>query len=236
MRIIICDDDILFLVEMKKLVGQYFDQKQFSDVEIICYEKGEDALKDRGEMDIAFLDVEMEGISGINVGKKLKEKNQDLLVFIVTSFGEYLDEAMRFQVFRYLTKPIDKNRLYRNLTEAVTLYLDSSRETVIEMKDGVLKVKERNIVYARADDRKSEVLLESGRRICSVSPMKHWRSVLKSKCFIESHRGVIINMRYITEIDKDKIILLDGREEEYLSRRKYRELKEAYLLYMEVTR
>lgn len=236
MNIIICDDDELFLTDMKIIVQQYFKQRSFTDVSIFCYQQGETVLKDDIDIDIAFLDVEMEGLSGIHVGRKLKEKNPDVLIFIVTSFGEYLDEAMKFRVFRYLTKPIDKNRLYRNLNEAVLVYMDSNKNTVIEMKDGVIKVKERDIVFVRADDRKSEIMLSSEERIYSISPMKHWREVLTSKCFIESHRGVIINLRHISKIEKDKIILLDGKEEEYLSRRKYRTLKEAYLLYMEAMR
>lgn len=236
MKVLICDDDELFLSELKKFISEFFKQKKYTNVEIVCYQQGECALRECSDADIAFLDVEMEGVSGIHVGRKLKEINPDLLVFIVTSFGEYLDEAMRFQVFRYLTKPIDKNRLYRNLSEAIVVYLSSNRDTLVEMKDGVVRVKEKNIVYVRSDDRKSEVLLESGRRIHCVSSMKHWRSVLTSKCFIESHRGVIINLRHVSEIKKDKVVLLDGKEEEYLSRRKYAAIKKAYMLYMEAMR
>ena len=38
---------------------------------------------------------------------ELKKKDKDIIIFIITSYSEYLDEAMRFNVFRYLSRPID---------------------------------------------------------------------------------------------------------------------------------
>ena len=72
--------------------------------------------------DLLFLDIEMPGMNGIYVGNELKKANKNVLIFVVTSYSEYLDEAMRFHVFRYLSKPIDRQRLFRNLKDALDLY------------------------------------------------------------------------------------------------------------------
>ena len=60
---------------------------------------------------MAFLDVEMETYSGIEVAQKLKAKNPYIVIFIVTSYDKYLDDAMDLNVFRYIKKPLDKKRL-----------------------------------------------------------------------------------------------------------------------------
>ena len=65
---------------------------------------------DKGSKDIVFLDIEMPGMNGIYVGNELKSQNRNIIIFVVTSYSEYLDEAMRFHVFRYLSKPLDKQR------------------------------------------------------------------------------------------------------------------------------
>ena len=78
--------------------------------ELICFSDGESLLADEGEKDILFLDVEMPRMNGIYVGKELKKKKDKIIIFIVTSYSEYLDETMRFHVFRYLSKPLDKQR------------------------------------------------------------------------------------------------------------------------------
>jgi len=60
--------------------------------------------------------VERPGRNGISTGTLLKKMNPNVRVFIVTSYLDYLDHAMKFHVFRYLSKPIDKARLFRNMS------------------------------------------------------------------------------------------------------------------------
>ena len=77
----------------------------------------------------------MPGLNGIYVGNTLRERYPNILIFIVTSFMEYLDDAMRFHVFRYLSKPIDRQRLFRNLDDALAQYHASSKKIAFETKD-----------------------------------------------------------------------------------------------------
>lgn len=63
----------------------------------------------------------MQGVNGIYVGSELKKQNENTIIFIVTSYMEYLDDAMRFQVFRYLSKPLDSQRFFRNMDDDVML-------------------------------------------------------------------------------------------------------------------
>lgn len=104
--------------------------------DIVSFESGEALLADTGSKDIVFLDIEMAGLNGIYVGKALKEQNKNTIIFIITSYVEYLDDAMRFHVFRYLTKPLNPQRLYDNLKEALHLYNTLSTTIAIETRMG----------------------------------------------------------------------------------------------------
>lgn len=122
MRILICDDDTLILEHIYKLLKYYFESAHLKMPEIISYSNGESLLMDKGSKDIVFLDIEMPGMNGIYVGNELKSQNRNVIIFVVTSYSEYLDEAMRFHVFRYLSKPLNKQRFLRNLKDALTYY------------------------------------------------------------------------------------------------------------------
>lgn len=154
MRIAVCDDDQNFCKEMLKYLQDYFKEKKLKQPEYVCFSNGEAMMKAGGVFDMAFLDVEMDGISGIHAGEYLKKKNDKILIFIVTSFPEYLDEAMSFRVFRYLSKPLDKARLYRNLEAAMKIYMASDRKVVVETKAGVYSVAVEKIVMVEAVNRK----------------------------------------------------------------------------------
>ena len=126
MRILICDDDPLAIEQIHKNLKSFFTYKHIKCPEVISYSCGEDLLSDTGNKDIVFLDIEMPGMNGIYVGNELKKSNPAVIIFIVTSYSEYLDEAMRFHVFRYLSKPLEQQRFFRNMQDAVNLYHTST--------------------------------------------------------------------------------------------------------------
>ena len=54
--------------------------------------------KRQGEKDIVFLDIEMPGMNGIYVGNELKKVNRNVIVFVVTSYSEYLEDVYKRQL------------------------------------------------------------------------------------------------------------------------------------------
>ena len=158
-------------------------------------------------------------------------KNDKIFIFIVTSFPEYLDEAMSFRVFRYLSKPLDKARLYRNLEAALKIYMASDRKVVVETKAGVYSVVAEKIVMVEAVNRKV-ILYTLKREFECVHPIKYWAEQLTDKCFCRPHRSFIVNLKYVQKFD-NHLISLAGDRVAYLTRRKYKEFKDAYLFYLE---
>ena len=234
LRILFCDDNCEILDQLREYVLEFFSELGVAKPECASYSSGDALLASERFADIAFLDVEMPGTSWIQVGAKLKEHNPHIKIFIVTSYPDYLDEAMRFQVFRYLSKPIDKKRLFRNLKDAVYQYSMDTREYPIVTAEGIVVRRAEEIVCVEAVDRK--VLIHTTDAILrSTNNMDYWREALALPCFCSTHRSYIINMRYVNTVFKDKILLKYGNvcKEAYLTRRKYTSFKDTYLLYLE---
>lgn len=234
MRILFCDDDPQISAQLHKLVMSYFQQINAKPPECAIYESGDALLKYEMRADIAFLDVEMPGTSGIYVGAKLKEQNPYIKIIIVTSYPDYLDEAMRFQVFRYLSKPIDKNRLYRNLKDALYQYNMDTKEYPIVTALGVFTRRAEEIVCVETSQRKT-LVYTTDQVFVSTESIESWKHILTLPCFFVPYRSYIINMRFVRSILKDRIILKYQSKEKcaYLARRKYTDFKNAYLLYLE---
>lgn len=98
MQIAICDDDPMIIKELQKDLEQYFRKHHLSCPPISQFTSGEALLNNKEEKDIVFLDVEMPGLNGIYVGNTLRKRYPNILIFIVTSFMEYLDDAMCFAI------------------------------------------------------------------------------------------------------------------------------------------
>lgn len=235
MRICICDDDSLSIGQLQKYIQAYFDNARIKCPKIACFRDGASLLADRDAIDLLFLDIEMPGMNGIYVGNELKKRNGNTIIFIVTSYAEYLDDAMRFHVFRYLSKPLDKQRFFRNMKDAVDLYHNITQKISIETKQGVHTLPASSIVTVEAQGRKV-IVHTLFRDFESVRNMQYWEDALFKNRFIRTHRSFIVNFEHITAFDHSMISLGNGKFHAYLTRRKYASFKEAYLLYLESTR
>lgn len=236
MRIVFCDDDPVVLSQLSKYVKEFFDRQGGIQPEYAVYKTGDTLVHNETRADIAFLDVEMPGVSGIYAGATLKKLNPRIKIFIVTAYPDYLDEAMRFQVFRYLSKPIDKNRLFRNLKDAVFAYNMESCEFPISTSDGVYVRRAEEIIYVETSQRRTIIHTTDGTFV-SQHNIEYWKHTLSLPCYYLTHRSFIINMRFVYCIGKDSVTLMyDGTTSEvFLSRRKYAHFKDTYLMYLENT-
>lgn len=235
MRIAVCDDDTLMLEQILKYVKAYFDKVCVKCPEIACFSDGEALLSDKGEKDILFLDIEMPGINDIYVGNELKRKHKNIIIFVVTSYPEYLDDAMRFQVFRYLSKPLDVQRFFRNMKDAMNLYNAITVKVPVEIRQGVHTLLASSIIMVEAFGRK--VIVHSTiRDFESVHNMQYFLELLPKNCFFQTHRSFIVNFEHVMDFDHTLVHMAGGLFSAYLTKRKYSAFKEAYLLYLESTR
>ena len=234
LQIFICDDDNIIVDKLQKYIIEYFKQRKLKVPKIFTYNNGED-LHDSSDKDIVFLDIEMPGLNGILIGQELKQRNKNTIIFIITSFTEYLDDAMRFHVFRYLSKPLDKQRLFQNMNDALELYNSTNTKIPLETKDGVYTVSASDIIFIEGRIRTIHVYTTQ-REYIVIPKMSYWVTTLDSPCFFQSHRSFIVNMQYVTNFDHSLIHLYNDQYTAYLTRRKYSDFKEAYFLYLESTR
>ena len=103
------DDEQLACDELAYLL------KEFPDIEIVATgTNGLEAVEliEKLEPDLVFLDVQMPGLDGLGVIRKLREKEIPLPHFILaTAYDQYAVEAFRLEALDYLLKPVDKDRL-----------------------------------------------------------------------------------------------------------------------------
>ena len=194
--------------------------------DFLIFDSGESLLANTDKKDIVFLDIEMPGLSGIATGQELKKQNSKIIIFIVTSYAEYLDEAMRFHVFRYLSKPLEKHRLFQNMKDALRVYSTENCHIPIAASD---------IIYLEACNRRTVVHTVT-QDYESIHTIAQWKEKLPTGSFFQPHRSFIVNFMYVSDFDHSLIYLFHRKYTAYLTRRKYTEFKSAYLLYLESMR
>ena len=103
MRILCLDDEELALQMLEMCV-----KKAKPEAEVWSFDDQDALLEDAEESgcDVAFLDIHMRGMNGVEVAKRLKEINRKMNIIFVTGFSEYKADAMDMKASGYIMKPV----------------------------------------------------------------------------------------------------------------------------------
>lgn len=114
MKILLVDDEQLQLLRLENAC-----KKVLPDAEFFSYSNPIKALEEsqNNNVDLAFLDIEMPGINGIQLAKKLKKNNPRIKVIFVTAYNEYAIDAYKIHASGYITKPVNENKIQEEIDE-----------------------------------------------------------------------------------------------------------------------
>ena len=109
MRALLVDDEELQLIRLKSAVQKVLP----ADAVLRCFVNPVQALAETAgeQVDLAFLDIEMPVIGGIQLAKKLKESNSKVNIIFVTAYEHYAQSAYAIHASGYLTKPVSEEKV-----------------------------------------------------------------------------------------------------------------------------
>lgn len=234
MKILICDDDKEIVDEIREHLNA-FSQKHRIMFEIESFCDGAQAAKS-AVYDMAFIDIQMPEINGLALTSLLKEKNKNIIIFIVTSYECYLDDAMDLEVFRYLSKPVDADRFYRALKAAVKYYHSNTQIVTLEYYDEYYTVFTRDILYITTEGKYAAVVTRQ-KKYLTNQRIGYWKNQLKDiEYFVQTHYSYLVNIRYLTDFNKTQLHMEADCKKIVLpiSQRRYSSFKKMYFSYMGV--
>ncbi len=230
MNILICDDDALVLEHIKAQLHQYYQEKSLSLPSIYCFQSGADLLLSDVRKDVVFLDVEMPGISGIEAGRRIKDIYPRSIIIMVTSHDQFLDDAMDFGVFRYLSKPIDPFRFDRCVTAALKRFAEDGAEITFSSKHGLVSVHSSEIYFLEPSGHGSIIYREKDFLSCPYS-LDEWTALLPPASFFRTHRGNYVNLEHVTATDGKTVMFEKIPYKAKISRRSLMAFQSALLFY-----
>ena len=113
MKVLLVDDENLQLVRLESEAKKVFHV----DTDFLIFSNPLEALKEckNQKVDIAFLDIEMPGINGIQLAKELKKINPTINIIFVTAYDNYALDAYKIHASGYLSKPVKASKIQQEL-------------------------------------------------------------------------------------------------------------------------
>jgi len=196
-KILIVDDEELARARLLRMLStlEYKDiqQAQNADEAIELFKKE--------KFDIVFLDINMPGTSGLEVGYELKYLSPDINIIFQTAYEEHALKAFDIGAVAYLVKPYSIDQL-KNSLERITTSIGEDKELRILSKygDSYLLLKPEEIHYVKAD--LSEVMIRTKKGFSYYAQkISDLYDRLESFGFVRIHRSYLINTNEIKEIE-----------------------------------
>ena len=114
MVIAICDDEPLFRENLKNILIEYKRERRLH-IDIVEFNNGNDLLDYQSHLDVIFLDYQMPGINGLDVARKLRHQHNMCAIIFVTIYTDFIIDSFEVSPFRFLIKPIYKNKLFSTI-------------------------------------------------------------------------------------------------------------------------
>lgn len=205
MNIAICDDDSTFRNSLEKHLRHYFDERSIS-LNFFHFTCGEDLINEELFFDLVFLDVEMEKINGIDTGKELKRKNPHNIIFVITAFDGYLDDAFKIHAFRFLKKPLSVVRLYNALDDAAELINNEMIVFYDVQSASDVRIYTNDIIFVEIAKKKTKIVTVNG-IYYSKEKISVWRKKLNGISFVCPHSSYIVNLDYSIRHTRTLLVL-----------------------------
>lgn len=235
-RIAICDDESLFAEELKELLSGYMMEKGLV-FEIDIYGSGE-ALIELGieviKYTAVFIDINMEKIDGIKAAEKIREVSREVFIVFVTAFVNYSLEGYRLDVVRYLLKGnVDFPSMVNECVDALVDKLSYSvTKREFDFKEGKREISLERLLYVESNLHKLEFhVMEDDLKIYTMyETLNALESKLVAKDFVRIHQSYLVNIKYIKNVVRYKVVLTNGIEL-VIPKARYTYVKEQFILY-----
>lgn len=227
-KIAICDDDKA-VQEILRHEIEEFCKEAGTVCNIVCFDSGEEVLREESMPDILFLDIQMSGINGMEVAEELRRRRSDTILIFVTALSEYVYEAFDVEALHYLVKPFGDEKLREVLDRALRQWdmrhgasrsiaghdgaqrTEPARrpDTILIKKGGVsMKVALDDIIYAEVFNRK--VMLHTTREDIEYYGKLTELSEQVGDDFYRTHRAYLVNLKYVEKYTATTIWLEQG--------------------------
>ena len=231
LRMIICEDEKVERELLQQWINEWGIVAQ-KKVEIISFENSEQFLfywEERQDIDVLLLDIEMGGMDGMSLAKKIRQVDPSVPIIFTTGLCDRISEGYDVEALHYLIKPLDKKRLFACLDKAIQREIKRGDKLICDTLTGIRRIDVRDIWYIEAAKHHSLIKVE--KELIEVKTSFNELEQLHSLCFLlKIHRSYYVNLQYVAKLEKNQLQLDDGH---YLpiSRRLIKNVTQAFITY-----
>lgn len=228
LSLMICEDEPAQTAFLAELAQRWADRRQLP-VQILSYPSAESFLFSYSEDpagDILLLDIQLDGMDGVSLAKKIREGNQRIQIIFITGLPDFMGEGYEVDALHYLLKPVREEKLFQVLDRAADRLQQAPRTVLLPINGRPVRIFTSDILYAEAFSHTLTLHLKNGEEALRMR-LSDLEEVL-GQGFYRCHRSYIVSLEHIRQVLRSSVVLDDGRQVP-LSRGAYDGMVQAFL-------
>ena len=205
-----------------------------NDLILHCFSSGEEFLKNYRPCQYAavFLDIYMNGITGIETAEVIRKTDANLLLIFITSSPEHMADAFRIHAYEYVTKPFEKSRIFRLMDDLMKRTTREERLLSFISNRESHTIPFSDIIFVRSSDHCSEIVTQQGHSYITRMNFRDISELLTDDFrFLLIIRGILVNMDYIIRF-ADHSCYMEGLHQLPVNLKKYKHIEELWKNYI----
>lgn len=226
-HIAICDDEKVQTDYLKLLVKDWAAKSKivvqvdlFSSAESFLFESEENQV-----FDIIILDIEMGEMNGVELAKKVREKDKLVQIIFITGYMEYISAGYDVEALNYLLKPVDEKKFVEVMNRASERLKMEEKKLVLHTKESTVKISQRQIRYVEVN--RNYLTIHAEDKYNLKMTLGEMEKKLDER-FVRVSRSFLVNMQSIQKITKDTVYL-KGNEQIPLSKKMYNTVNQKFI-------
>lgn len=181
------------------------------------------------DFDIAFIDIQMDGMDGMSLACKIRENNTNIDIIFVTNMANYAIKGYKVNAYDFIVKPVNQTHLNNTMDSLLkSRKLRNSKSISLKCKDQIIVVETSNIIYIEVESHLVSYFLSDGRKIEKWSTLKDERQQL-DETFIKPNQYTLVNIKWIESVEDDYLLVKDKKIP--ISRKYKKEVTDAVMAY-----
>lgn len=230
LKLAIIDDEKIFRASLKSFLQCWAKEKSLS-IFMDEFESAETFLfeyEDSRDYDILMLDIEMTGMNGIELAKKLRKEDNKVQIIFITGYPDFIEQGYDVSALHYLLKPVNEAKLFEVLDRALKNIKKGGNRVIFTVDGGEKVVALDAILYAESYSHNMHIVTTDGAFDVRMT-ISSLAEVLGSK-FIITHRSYIVNLSHIVFLSKSDMTL-DSGEKIPISRNEFKKVHSCFVKY-----
>lgn len=230
MKIAVCDDESKILEEIAAFI-----EKEFPGSRVLTFSDGKSFLSSikessAAEPDLLLIDIDMPGMSGMEVAAALAEEKSRSLIVFVTAHDELVYDSFKYHPFAFVRKKYLEDELRAVLKDCQKEIDGRSRRFVFQNGGQTINLAQSEILYFEGQANYLAIHTAGG-EFRMRSTMAAIEEELKNKGFLRIHKGFLVNLEHV-KILKTENLELDNGELLPIGKSYSDEAKKSILRYM----